>query len=161
MKPEVVLTHEFVEFIPEELRESTLYVCIRFATVVHRCCCGCGREVVTPLSPTDWKLIFDGVSVSLYPSIGNWNFPCQSHYWIQHNKVSWAGRWSKKQIEAGRAADVLAKARYFGGEAATPDASAPASNVEAKPDEGENVGALRGTQKGRDWRNLFRRIFGR
>jgi len=34
--------------------------------------------VVTPLSPTGWSLIFDGETVSLYPSIGNWNFPCRS-----------------------------------------------------------------------------------
>src|SRR5262249_34855974 len=92
------------------------YVCIPFATVVHKCCCGCGHEVVTPLTPTDWKLIFDGVSISLYPSIGNWSFPCQSHYWIQHDRVRWAGRWSRDEIDAGRAADALAKTDYYGNE---------------------------------------------
>jgi hypothetical protein len=160
MRPEVVLTHEFVEFIPEKLREGTLYVCIPFATVVHRCCCGCGREVVTPLSPTDWKLTFDGASVSLDPSIGNWNFPCQSHYWIQHNRVRWAGRWSKDEIEAGRAADALAKARHFGGEAAKPELPAPAPKVGAEPDAGASVGTPVGTsQKMRGWRKLFSWLF--
>jgi len=48
------------------------------------------RKLSQPLGPTDWKLTFDGESVSLYPSVGNWNFPCQSHYWIQENKVRWA-----------------------------------------------------------------------
>ena len=113
MKREVVLTHEFVEYIPNNLKDGTIYVSIAFATVAHKCCCGCGNEVITPLSPTDWKLIFDGKSISLEPSIGNWNFACRSHYWIIHNKVKWARRWSQKEIKIERANDRLAKERYF------------------------------------------------
>jgi hypothetical protein len=161
MRPEVVLTHEFVEFVPEDLREGTLYVCIPFATVVHRCCCGCGREVVTPLAPTDWTLIFDGVSVSLHPSVGNWSFPCQSHYWIQHNRAHWAGRWTHDEIRAGRAADALAKARYFGGDAPKPEPPGPALEVVAEPGAAAHVGRPGGTtQKERGWRKLFRWLFG-
>jgi hypothetical protein len=115
MNRAVVLTHEFVEFIPEDMREGTIYVSIPYATVAHRCCCGCGGEVFTPLSPTDWKLIFDGRSISLYPSIGNWSFACQSHYWIERNAVKWDRRWSCEEIEAGRASDALAKGEYYGG----------------------------------------------
>ena len=59
--------HEFVEFIPEELKEGVLYISINYATASHLCCCGCGNRVVTPITPDDWKLIFDGVSVSLHP----------------------------------------------------------------------------------------------
>jgi hypothetical protein len=113
MKRQTALTHEFVEYIPDELKDGTLYVSMPFATVAHKCCCGCGKEVVTPLSPTDWKLIFDGKSISLDPSIGNWSFDCKSHYWIRGGKVRWAGVWSQEEIDAGRAADRLAKARYF------------------------------------------------
>ena len=90
MKPPKALTHEFVEFIPDMIEEGKLYVSIEYATTVHKCCCGCGKEVVTPLSPTDWKLIFDGKTVSLDPSIGNWSFPCRSHYWIRNNWALWA-----------------------------------------------------------------------
>jgi hypothetical protein len=115
MKRATVLTHELVEYIPDDLKDGTIYVSMAFATVAHKCCCGCGNEVITPLSPTDWKLIFDGQSISLDPSIGNWNFPCQSHYWIRQDKVVWARRWSRKKIEAGRPYDRLAKARYFDG----------------------------------------------
>jgi hypothetical protein len=107
------LTHEFVEHIPQELREGTVYVCIRFATVAHKCCCGCGLEVVTPLSPTDWQLTFDGETISLAPSIGNWGFACRSHYWIRANRVKWAPQWSQHQIDAGRADDHRAKREYF------------------------------------------------
>jgi hypothetical protein len=85
------VVHEFVEHIPDEVATGILYVSIPFATAIHLCCCGCGEEVVTPLSPTDWSLTFDGVSVSLHPSIGNWSFACQSHYWIKRNEGAWAG----------------------------------------------------------------------
>jgi hypothetical protein len=113
MKREIDLTHEFVEYIPDKLQEGTIYVSVAFATVVHKCCCGCGHEVITPLSPTDWQLIFDGQSVSLYPSIGNWNFRCHSHYWIRQNKVQWAPKWSREKINAGRAYDSIVKQKYF------------------------------------------------
>lgn len=162
MRPDVVLTHEFVEFIPQELREGVLYVCIPFATAVHRCCCGCGREVVTPLSPTDWKLTFDGVSVSLHPSVGNWSFPCRSHYWIEHNRVYWAGTWSQAQVDAGRAADARAKARYYGGDAPRAEPPAPAPKVMTEPDAAPGAGKpAEPPRKKRGWRRLFSWLFGR
>ena|ERR1700733_5439697 len=113
MEPEVVLAYEFVEFIPDDLKERTLYISIAYCTAVHKCCCGCGREVVTPLSPTSWHLIFDGKTVSLYPSIGSWNLPCQSHYFITENKVVWAPKWGKKQIDKGRAQEARARESYY------------------------------------------------
>ena len=113
MKDEIVLKHEFVEFIPEDLRDGTIYVSIRFATASHKCCCGCGQKVVTPLRPTDWKLIFDGKTISLDPSIGNWGFECRSHYWITNNKVRWAAEWAQNEVQAGRNQDRRAKATYF------------------------------------------------
>src|SRR5574344_731903 len=83
------ITHKFVEFIPayEEIEKDTLYISIPYCTAVHKCFCGCGNEVVTPISPKDWKLTFDGKTISLYPSIGNFAFPCQSHYWIEKDTV--------------------------------------------------------------------------
>ena len=113
MKRPVVLAHEFVKVIPDELEERTLYVSVDYATVVHKCCCGCGREVVTPLTPTDWTLIYDGASISLHPSIGNWSFECRSHYWISKSTVKWAGQWFRSRIDAGRAQDRRLKARYY------------------------------------------------
>ncbi len=113
MQPEIVVAYEFVEFIPDELKERTLYISHTYCTAVHKCCCGCGREVVTPLSPTGWQLTFDGKAVSLYPSIGSWSLPCQSHYFITKNKVVWAQKWTKKQIARGRAQEARAKERYY------------------------------------------------
>lgn len=106
------IKYEFVNAIPEHLEDDTIYIAMEFATAVHKCICGCGQEVVTPLSPTDWQVTYDGVSVSLSPSIGNWSFPCQSHYWIVRNSVRWAASWSPEKIEAGRAADRRAKQDY-------------------------------------------------
>ena len=113
MKEPVALSHEFVETIPDELEERTLYVSMDYATAVHKCCCGCGREVVTPLSPTDWKLIFNGISISLLPSIGNWAYDCKSHYWISESEAKWARRWSNAEIEEGRARDRARKSSYY------------------------------------------------
>ena len=104
------LQHEFVEHFPDHAKDGTIYISITFATAMHRCCCGCGNQVITPLSPTGWTLIFDG-KISLEPSIGNWSFPCQSHYWIVRNKVEWARRWSPDEIAAGRASEHRAKQR--------------------------------------------------
>lgn len=114
MKSAQVLTHEFVEHLPDQLKDGVIYISISYATAAHKCCCGCGNEIITPLSPTDWKLIFDGKTISLEPSIGNWSLACQSHYWIRNNRVRWAPKWSDKQIDRGRSRDRRAKEAYFG-----------------------------------------------
>ena len=94
----VLLTPRFVESIPEGLEGGVLYVSMTFATAMHLCACGCGREVVTPLSPTDWKLWFDGEHITLDPSVGNWSFPCRSHYWIRKNGIRWAPSMSETAV---------------------------------------------------------------
>ena len=107
------LRHEFVEFIPKELEDNVIYISIRFKTAVHKCACGCGNKTVTRLSPTDWKFTFNGDSVTFYPSIGNWGFPCQSHYWITNNKIEWAESWSYKWISSNRETAKKEKRKYF------------------------------------------------
>src|SRR5260221_10381798 len=113
MKRSFDLKHKFVDSLPDALGEGTLYVCMDFATAAHKCCCGCELEVITPLSPTDWKLLYDGRTVTLHPSIGNWSFPCQSHYWIRSNRVEWAPSWSDAEIRAGRLRDRQKKELVF------------------------------------------------
>lgn len=107
------LEHRFVEFIPKDIEDNVIYISIRFRTAIHKCACGCGIKTVTPLSPTDWKLSFNGKSVSLSPSIGNWNFPCQSHYWIIENDIEWAPKWDKEMIKIGRAESKNDKEKYY------------------------------------------------
>lgn len=98
----VKLRHVFVENFPEELEEATLYISIKYATTTHKCCCGCGYQVVARLSPNGWLFTFNGEVISLYPSFGNWSFPCKSHYWIRDSEVVWARRWSDREIAALR-----------------------------------------------------------
>lgn len=107
------LDHRFVEHIPECLESGVLYISMEYATSAHSCCCGCGEEVVTPFTPTDWKMTFDGETISLRPSIGNWTLKCRSHYVIDHNKVFEAGPWNDEQVEAERRRDRAAKARFY------------------------------------------------
>lgn len=107
------MKHEFVEFIPDELDDNTLYVSIDYGTATHKCFCGCGNEVITPITPTDWSLIFNGETVSLHPSIGNWSFECRSHYWIKNSKVQWATEWSDTQVDFGKRMDKEKKNKYF------------------------------------------------
>ena len=106
-------TPQFAESIPETLDHGVLYVSMALASAIHLCACGCGQEVITPLSPTDWKLCFDGENVTLDPSIGNWGFPCRSHYWIRGGKVRWSGSWSAEEIADGRAHDRESKSTYY------------------------------------------------
>lgn len=96
------MKYEFVELIPENINEGTLYISLMYSTAVHNCFCGCGSEVVTPLSPIDWKFTYDGETISLFPSVGNWSLPCKSHYWIERGKVRWAEGWSEDRIKASR-----------------------------------------------------------
>jgi hypothetical protein len=108
------LENRFVEHIPGHLEAGILYVSMEYATSAHSCCCGCGEEVIVPFTPTDWKMTFDGESVSLRPSIGNWTLKCRSHYIIDGGKVIEMGSWSGEQIEAERRRDSAAKARFYG-----------------------------------------------
>ncbi|SIQ34477.1 DUF6527 family protein [Solilutibacter tolerans] len=120
-----VLEPRFVKAVPCDLEPGVLYVSMQYGTVVHSCCCGCGFEVVTPLTPTDWRLTFDGESVSLWPSVGSWNLPCQSHYVIENNRVREALQWSTARIEAERTRDGQVKAKFYARQAAIEAIDAP------------------------------------
>ncbi len=114
--------HAFVDTVPAVLQAGVIYVSLLYATAVHLCACGCGAEVVTPLSPTDWQVAYDGGTLSLLGgddavsragSIGNWSFPCRSHYVIRRGYVHWCKPWTAEAVVAGRAADGRAKRKQF------------------------------------------------
>lgn len=108
-----VIKPVFVEFIPDKLDDGVIYISERYRTASHRCCCGCGEEVVTPISPADWFIKKEGNVISINPSIGNWNYECKSHYWILRNNVIWAGSFSKDQIDQVQARDNADKKAYI------------------------------------------------
>lgn len=95
---QTTISPQFVELMPSQLQEGVLYISEKYSTAIHKCCCGCGLKVVTPLSPSKWSLHKDSNLVTLHPSIGNWNSPCKAHYWIRRNRVEWAGSMNKQQI---------------------------------------------------------------
>ena len=136
----VLLTPRFVESIPEELEVGVLYVSMTFATAMHLCACGCGREVVTPLSPTDWQLWFDGEHLTLDPSVGNWSFPCRSHYWIRENGIRWAPSMSEMAVRDLRALDRARKNSLIDKADVLPDTLPEPSTVSSdrKPKDGQS-----------------------
>ena len=109
------LDHEFVDYIPPgvEIREGILYISIPYGTVVHKCACGCGQEVVTPLGPTEWRLTYNGKAISLHPSVGNWSFPCRSHYWVDGSVVRWARSFTVEEVLEVRANAKEYRRRYY------------------------------------------------
>lgn len=102
-----------VQYMPAKLEPGILYVAEEFGAAAHLCACDCGAIVRTPLDLTEWSLTETKDGPSLYPSIGNWQEPCQSHYWIERGKVKWAARWTSGQIEAGRRIEQERRAEYY------------------------------------------------
>ena len=99
--------------MPKEIEEGILYISMEYCTASHKCPCGCGSRIVTPLTPINWTLLFDGDTVSLEPSIGNWSYPCESHYWITRNEIIWAPKWSKEKIKRSRNAKEWREQEFF------------------------------------------------
>jgi hypothetical protein len=110
---QTMITPVFVEFIPDKLDEGVIYISEPCNTIIHRCCCGCGEEVVTPLSPVDWQLKKEGKLITIRPSIGNWNYSCQSHYLVTRNKIEWAERLTQPQIQRVKDRDWKDKEHYI------------------------------------------------
>jgi Family of unknown function (DUF6527) len=139
----------FVDEAPDELEERTLYISMECANVLHKCVCGCGREVSTPLLPQGgWGLTFDGKTVSLNPSVGNWKFPCKSHYWIRRSRIIWAEPWSDNKIETAWKQSENRRAANFDGKATVP----------TKPE--RHVGPLANDSKESFWQRLMTKLFG-
>ncbi len=89
-------TTEHVLTKPKSLKEGVLYFMPHYNLAVHRCMCGCGEEVITPIdenggkTPGYWGYTEQTPgTVSLLPSVGNFQFKCRSHYFLKNGKVQW------------------------------------------------------------------------
>lgn len=102
-----------VHYMPKDLESGVLYVSEEFGIAAHLCACGCGSKIRTPLGPTEWSLEETARGPTLYPSIGNWQQACKSHYWIRHGQIVWADKWTSEQIEAGRYAEESRRKAYY------------------------------------------------
>jgi hypothetical protein len=109
MKIELVRVH----YVPRNLEPGKLYVSEEFGAAVHLCACGCGSKVSTPLGATEWALEETEKGPKLTPSVGNWQLPCKSHYWIKNGTIVWSGEWTASQIAAGRRAEENRRRDYF------------------------------------------------
>ena len=103
----------FVRTMPAELEDGVMYVSMEFRMAQHRCACGCGMIVVTPFGPAQWQLAYDG-SVSLHPSIGNWNFACRSHYVVRRGQVKWARSFSEEEVAVVKRHDRKSLEELYG-----------------------------------------------
>ena len=111
MTKKIELQH--VHLMPQELKPGILYVSKEFGTAHHLCACGCGSKIRTPLGPTEWRLQETADGPTLWPSIGNWQQPCRSHYLIRRGRIEWAESWTQEQVLAGRAREARRRDQYY------------------------------------------------
>ena len=104
---------QHVHYIPKQLSPCVLYVSKEFDTAAHLCACGCGSKIRTPLGPTEWLFMETKRGPSLYPSVGNWQQTCKSHYWIQRGEMIWSDSWTQEQISDGRCFEEERRRAYF------------------------------------------------
>lgn len=104
---------EEVEFMPAKLEPGILYASQKYRTAAHLCACGCGEKVRTQLGPLGWRLTNGRTGPTLFPSIGNWQKPCRSHYFIRNGRVLWQSDWTDEEVLEGRRAEELQRDAYF------------------------------------------------
>lgn len=104
----------YVERFPPQLEEGVLYISEPFSQAAHLCCCGCGTKIITSLKPAKWTLTKSGDRVSLWPSIGNSNAPCKSHYVISDNEVVWHKAMTPALTNRARTRDQADAVRSYG-----------------------------------------------
>ena len=104
---------ELVEFMPSTLETGVLYVSQKYRTAAHLCACGCGEKIRTQLGPLGWRFTNQRQGPSLYPSIGAWQKPCRSHYFIKSGLVIWAPAQTEAEVQYGRQAEMRRRDAYF------------------------------------------------
>lgn len=104
-----------VHYMPSQLEPGVLYLSEEFGTAAHLCACGCGSKVRTPLGVTEWAVEETTHGPTLCPSVGNWQLPCRSHYWIEDGEIIWSGEWTLEEVLAGRRAEEERRLAYYRG----------------------------------------------
>lgn len=80
----------------EDMEEGVIYVHKESTQSFHNCLCGCKEPVVMALDfinidgeeikgiwpPGNWNLTIKDGKATFSPSVGNYEFPCKSHYII-------------------------------------------------------------------------------
>lgn len=107
---------EHVDRLPEHLEEEIVYISEEYEVAALKCACGCGHKVTL--------LLGDGHEVreieeraDIWPSIGVWDAPCRSHFFIRNGQIRWADRWSEERIREAMESQL---ARHLSTESARP-----------------------------------------
>ena len=83
----------FTEIITDNLKPENLYISEKYKVAIHLCACGCGNKTVMPFDSEyneyGWKLTNNNGLISFNPSVGNFQYPCKSHYFIVDNEIKW------------------------------------------------------------------------
>lgn len=104
---------ELVELMPSKLEVGVLYVSQKYRTAAHLCACGCGEKIRTQLGPLGWSFTNQRAGPSLSPSIGNWQKPCRSHYFIRAGRIVWAAPISEAAVLYGREQEMRRRDAYM------------------------------------------------
>jgi hypothetical protein len=95
--PAMIYRLEKVERLPAALDDNVVYVSEEFELAALKCACGCGHRVNLLLGDGHTVNDVQGLA-DIWPSIGVWDAPCRSHFWIQSGRVLWAAQWSDTEI---------------------------------------------------------------
>ena len=87
-----------VDRTPRDLESDAIYVNDEFELATLLCACGCGHKV-TLLVPDGHTVINDEGFATVRPSIGVWDAPCRSHYFVSRGVVEWCRSWTEEQIQ--------------------------------------------------------------
>src|SRR5260370_27743398 len=69
-----IISLERVQYLPEQLSPSVLYLPEKYSVAGHLCACGCGNKVIMPLGPAEWSFSESNGQPFLRPlsASGNW-----------------------------------------------------------------------------------------
>jgi hypothetical protein len=134
------------------MKRGVMYVSVEYNSCGHLCACGCGREVITPLSPAQWNFTYDGENISMRPSIGNWSLPCRSHYVVDRGTVRWARDFSQSEIAWNRFHDRALLERQYSDE--------PLLDAQADEPHPPTDHLQRDVKRDRVWKRMIRRLRG-
>lgn len=104
-----------VHYMPRQFEPGILYVSEEYGTAMHLCACGCGLKVTTPILPSRWSFKDTPHGPSLWPSVGNWTQPCNSHYVIDDGDIVWCESWSPEAVMAGREREKAKRDAHYKG----------------------------------------------
>lgn len=93
---------ESVERLPSVLARGIVYVSEEYEMAALSCACGCGHRVNLLLGDGHQVVARNGIP-TVEPSIGVWDAPCRSHFWIRDGEVVWDQSWSAARIDTAMA----------------------------------------------------------